>query len=311
MTPDELIAKIEAYAQREGGREYSFPTGICDLIALHNKRPTTFETMLYQPVFCLILQGAKETWLGERRIRFGAGESLIVSHHLPVVARVIEASTMKPYTALALPVDLAIVRSLYDELSEADLQEAQALSVDAGKTDPDLIQAIGRLFSLTERPVEAKVMAPLLQKEIHFRLLLARHGAMLRQLLRRESAASRITKAINRIKQDFRTSLAVADLAQTAGMSASTFHEHFKAVTATSPLQYQKDLRLIEARRLLAEGTHSVAGAAFAVGYESPSQFSREYSRRFGTSPRRDLSAARPIEQPAMVANPLADHSVH
>lgn len=292
MTHERLIAQIESYAKERGGKNYSFPTGISDLVALCNKTPTTFETMLYQPVFCLILQGAKETWLGQRCVRFSAGQSLIVSHHLPVVARVIEASAERPYVALALPVDLAIIRGLYDELSETDLQEVHAQSVDAGETDPELIEAIGRLFSLVERPVEAKVMAPLLQKEIHFRLLLARHGAMLRQLLRRESAASRISKAINRIKQDFRTSLAVTDLAQTAGMSASTFHEHFKSVTATSPLQYQKDLRLIEARRMLAEGTHTVAGAAFAVGYESPSQFSREYSRRFGTSPSRDLAVA-------------------
>ena len=133
-------------------------------------------------------------------------------------------------------------------------------------------------------------MAPLIRREIHFRLLRASHGAMLRQLLRHESAASRIAKAINRIRQEFKTQISVSDLAHIAGMSASTFHEHFKNLTATSPLQYQKNLRLIEARRLLMDGTQSISSVAFDVGYESPTQFSREYSRKFGASPRKDIA---------------------
>lgn len=136
-------------------------------------------------------------------------------------------------------------------------------------------------------------MAPLIRREIHFRLLLARHGAMLRQLVRQESAASRISKAIGKIRQDFKTQIAVSELARTAGMSVSSFHEHFRTLTATTPLQYQKDLRLIEARQLLIDGTRSVSNVAFEVGYESPTQFSREYSRKFGVSPRRDLAGLR------------------
>ncbi|MEP3280483.1 MAG: AraC family transcriptional regulator [Stappiaceae bacterium] len=292
MSHSDLIADIEVLASRYKETVDAIPTGVDSLVALCKRKTTTFETTLYQPVFCLVLQGQKETWLGERCVRFGAGESLIVSHHLPVVSRVVEASAKKPYIALAMPVDLSIIRSLYDELDETDLNEVRAHSIEAGQTDVELVQAIARLFGLTDRPVEAKVMAPLILREIHFRLLLARHGAMLRQLLRHESTASRIAKAINRIHQDFRMALSVPELAQTAGMSASTFHEHFKSVTATSPLQYQKDLRLIEARRLLSDGHQSVSSIAFEVGYESPSQFSREYARRFGASPRNDLTAA-------------------
>ena len=137
-------------------------------------------------------------------------------------------------------------------------------------------------------PAEAKVLGPLILKEMHFRLLTAPHGGMLRNLIQRNSHASRITRAIAYIRQDFANPLAVADLADDAGMSASSFHQHFKSITAMTPLQYQKDLRLMEARRLLMSGQFSVSTTAYEVGYESPTQFSREYSRKFGVSPRRD-----------------------
>ena len=140
-------------------------------------------------------------------------------------------------------------------------------------------------FDLIDRPLEAKVMAPLVLREIHFRLLMAQHGGMLRQLLQRGSHASRLTKVLERIKNDYTAPLAVTELASIAGMSPSSFHEHFKALTATTPLQYQKNLRLIEARRLLLDCGHNVSSAAFEVGYESPTQFTREYTRKFGASP--------------------------
>jgi AraC-like DNA-binding protein len=135
-------------------------------------------------------------------------------------------------------------------------------------------------------------MMPLIRKELHFRLLLAPHGAMLRQLVSHDSHASCIARAIERIRESFRAPLAVPELAQAAGMSPSSFHKHFKTITETTPLQYQKDLRLLEARRLLQEGHHSVSETAFEVGYESPTQFSREYARKFGASPRNDIARA-------------------
>ena len=295
MPNSELIAAVQTYVDDQVYSAAAYPSGVDGLFAICSRNPTTLEATIYEPVVCLILQGRKETWLGDRCVNFGAGESLIVSHHLPIVSRIVEASADKPYVALILRVDMNIVRSLYEELGEAELNAGQALSVDAGQTDKDLIQAIGRLFGLIGRPSETKVMAPLIQREIHFRLLRASHGAMLRQLLRHESAASRIAKAINKIRQEFKTQISVPDMALIAGMSASTFHEHFKNLTATSPLQYQKNLRLIEARRLLKDGTQSVSSVAFDVGYESPTQFSREYSRKFGASPRNDLAEVQMI----------------
>ena len=152
------------------------------------------------------------------------------------------------------------------------------------------MDAMGRFIDLLDRPLEAKVMQPLILREIHFRLLLDRHGSTLRQLLQRGSHVDRIAQAIARIQEDYTAPIAVAELASIAGLSLSSFHEHFKALTATTPLQYQKDLRLLKARHLLMNGAHSVANAAFEVGYESHTQFSREYSRKFGHSPRTDLA---------------------
>ena len=136
-----------------------------------------------------------------------------------------------------------------------------------------------------------QALAPLVLREIHFRLLRAQHGGMLRQLLLHESPASRISKAIALIRSGYKAPIAVADLAAAAGMSQSTFHEHFKSLTSTTPLQYQKELRLLEARRLLMSGGKSVASAAYDVGYESPTQFSREYARKFGIPPRDEKPA--------------------
>lgn len=292
METDRLVADVCEYMGRNASGADAVMTDIPGLAVFRSHAPTNIDGQIYQPVVCLILQGRKEAYLGDRHLAFGAGQSLIASHDLPVMARITEASRQKPYVAMVLELDLGIVRSLYEEVGETDLESANARALDAGETGDELVQAMARLFALAEREVEARVMAPLIRREIHFRLLLASHGGMLRQMLRRESHANRIAKAIARIRQDYSASLSVGELARVAGMSASSFHEHFKALTETSPLQYQKDLRLIEARRLLREGGHTVSRAAFDVGYESPTQFSREYSRKFGAPPRNDLSSA-------------------
>lgn len=295
MIDSNLIYSVRNFLANSDSPSLVRQTGIQGLAALCATKTTELEAVLYEPVVCLILQGRKETWLGERYVSLAPGDSLIVSHHLPVVSRIVEATKDVPYVALILSIDMSIIRSLYVEVSEAELESTHANSLGAGAKDDDLVQAMSRLFELVHRPVEAKVITPLLRREIHFRLLIAKHGAMLRQLLHRESAASRVALAITKIRQDYKSAISVPVLASTAGMSVSSFHEHFKSTTATTPLQYQKDLRLMEARRLLVDGIQSVSSAAFEVGYESPTQFSREYSRKFGASPRKDLAADRMI----------------
>jgi AraC-like DNA-binding protein len=254
------------------------------VLLLRHRCPTQFSATVYDPVLCLILQGQKETRLGERTFRLRPGDSLVVSHDLPVDARITRAREDEPYLALILSIDLAILRSLYDETGAThDDEHASALA--AHRADARLLDTLDRTLALVDDPVERSVMGPALQRELHFRMLMAPHGAMLRRLLRHDSHASHIARAIAHIRQDFRAPLTVPELARDVGMSQSSFHKQFRAITSTTPLQYQKELRLLEARRLLATGEHTVASAAFDVGYASASQFSREYSRKFGVSP--------------------------
>ncbi|TNE85087.1 MAG: AraC family transcriptional regulator [Deltaproteobacteria bacterium] len=262
------------------------------MLALRHQQPSPIEATVYDPVICLILQGAKQVTVGERSVRFGAGEFLLVTHDLPVVSQVCEASPEAPYVALILSIQLPVLRGLYEELAGVDLDVPEAPSLCVSEADEALLDVIGRTLVLGDDPLTARVLEPLVVKELHFRLLVGPSGGMLRNLLRHDSHASHIAEAIRILRADYRSRLAVAELARRVGMSRSSFHEHFKAITARSPLQYQKELRLLEARRLLTAEQQSVSEAAYAVGYESPSQFSREYARAFGVAPSRDQPGA-------------------
>jgi AraC-like DNA-binding protein len=255
------------------------------LVVLRQDSPSALEVSLYEPVLCLILQGRKQVSVGEHTSSFGPGECLLVSHDLPVSSRITKA----PYLALVLAVDVATVRKLYDEVAESALEGERARAAETQRADPELLDALRRYLALARSPADAKVLGPLVSKEIHYRLLTAPFGGMLRSLIRHDSDASAIARAIGHIRGDIRAPVAIPELAGRVGMSVSSFHKHFKAITSTTPLQYQKELRLLEARRLLRTGGASVTSAAFEVGYESPSQFSREYARKFGVPPRDDV----------------------
>jgi AraC-like DNA-binding protein/uncharacterized cupin superfamily protein len=254
--------------------------------------PTEFEASIYQPVVCLILQGEKVTTMGDQTLVVSAGTCVVVSHDLPVLARVTKASHKHPYLAVTIELDLTVLRSLYDEVDHLKVDTAAARSMEVAPIDPVLEDVVSRYLGLLDDPVSARVLLPLVRKELHFRLILSKPGAMLRSLLHRDSNESNIARAIKTLREDYRRAWDIAELAKSVGMSASAFHKHFKAITTTTPLQYQKELRLTEARSLLRAGPHSVSSAAFAVGYESPSQFSREYARKFGRPPSADFRVA-------------------
>ncbi len=262
------------------------------LFLLREAAPTEFEAMIYDPIVCLILQGEKETTVGDHVFTISQGHCVVVSHDLPVCARITHASEKKPYLALVIRLDLAVLRSLYDEVGDGEHDDDDACSMEVAPVDEATADVIVRYLDLLDDPVSARVLLPLVQKELHFRLYMSASGGMLRSLLRRDSQASNIGRAIQKLRQSFRETIAMADIARSVGMSTSSFHKHFKAVTMTTPLQYQKDLRLTEARRLLRTDASSVIEAAYAVGYESPSQFSREYTRKFGVPPKSELVAA-------------------
>ena len=258
------------------------------LYLLRQYVPSQFEATIFDPMLCLILQGRKEMMFGERTYRLGAGECALVSHDLPILSRVREA----PYLVVLLNIEADVLRSLYEDVGQLALQgEAQALEVH--RADAQLLDAVGRYLALAESEMDARVLAPMLRKEIHYRLLTSPLGQMLRSLLRHDSHASAIARAIALLRRDFRKPMVILELARAVGMSVSSFHEHFKRITSSSPLQYQKGLRLLEARRLLAAGSATATTAAFDVGYESPAQFSREYARKFGRPPSKDVASTR------------------
>ncbi len=250
------------------------------------------EAVIYEPVVCLILQGRKVTSIGDQRVDLRPGDALLVSHDLPVVSRITQASKQKPYIAVILSLDLGLVRSLYDQVAGANLPDAKARSLSAWQADPAWLVPLIRYFELSDNPMDAQVLGSSHLREIYYRVLLSPIGGMLRRLLIADSHASRIAKAIQVLRSEFRSTLSVPDLANRAGMSSSSFHEHFKSITGTTPLRYQKDLRLIEARAMLIEKGLSVSETAYAVGYESPTHFSRDYSKKFGMPPSRDGNRA-------------------
>lgn len=288
MTPmEELLQRAQRRLGAPGiGVQVAQP--MPGLLLLAQASPTSFEATVYDPVLCLILQGRKQVAIGGQSLSFGPGECLLVSHDLPVRSRI----TRAPYTALVLDVDIAIVRKLYDQLEDAVLDDDPASAAETHRAEPGLIDALRRYLELADAPFDAKVLGPLITKEIHYRLLVAPYGGMLRRLIRHDSIASAVARAIAHIRDDLRSPIAIPDLARRVGMSTSSFHKHFKTITSTTPLQYQKELRLLEARRLLRTNGASVTTAAFDVGYESPSQFSREYARKFGMPPSRESMGA-------------------
>jgi AraC-like DNA-binding protein len=262
-----------------------------NLFILREERVTAFDAVVYNPVVCLILQGAKVTTIGDQVTTLSAGDALIVSHDLPVQSKITMASAAEPYLALILSLDLSVVRSLYEQVGSHVHEVPDARSLSSGPADPGLIDGIARYIALQDAPLDAKVLGPSILREIHFRLLMSPTGGMLRSLLSVDSHASRVSKAILKLREEYRETLAVAVLAQVAGMSQSSFHGHFKLVTGTTPLQYQKDLRMIAARDLLRSGRQSVSEASFEVGYESPTHFSRDYQRKFGVTPSKEATA--------------------
>ena len=246
----------------------------------------------YEPALCLILQGSKKVAVGAREIEFGVGESLIVSHDVPVVSRITRASKDKPYVALVLGIDLNIIRSLYEDFGESAMLMDRSRSIEVDQAGKELLDSLCRLVNSSQNKIDSLVLFPQILREVHFRLLQAPYGGMLRELLRVDSHASNISKAISIIRSQFMNPLLVPELAKSVGMSTSSFHFHFKSITESTPLQYQKDLRLLEARRLITAEGDSVTSAALKVGYESPNQFSREYTRKFGINPSSDGRSA-------------------
>ncbi len=246
------------------------------------------------PSFALVVQGLKETALNGRAYRYGPGEYLIVSVELPVVGRIAGADGDEPFLAVVIELAPERIASLLLETGQAGSRgKAAGAGMAVNRAPGELLDAVTRLLSLLDSPRDAAALAPGVEREILWRLLTGPQGAMLRQIGTPDSRLAQVAGAIGWIRAHYDETLRIDDLAARSAMSVSSFHRHFRSVTSMTPVQFQKQLRLHEARTRLLADPGDVAGVGYAVGYDSPSQFSREYRRLFGRPPGRDAETLR------------------
>lgn len=269
------------------------PAAIPRVTLIRASEVTTPMPVLYRPAICVIAQGRKRVILGESIYPYGVGECLAVSVDLPVMGQVTEASPDKPYLCLQLDINLAM---LGDLMLEADLKAPETragMGLCVSEAPAALLDAMTRLVNLLDTPGDIPFLAPLIEREILYRFLQTEQSVRLRQIATADARLASVNRAINWLKEHFAEPFTIDSVARAAYLSPSALHHAFKAVTAMSPLQYQKQLRLQEARRLMLSLGMDAASAGFQVGYESPSQFSREYARQFGAPPLRDITRLR------------------
>ena len=284
---EELKQEIAQLAPRDGVHA----TAIEGLTLARLTRPSEPMHGLQQPALCIIAQGKKRVISGDRVVTYDEAKFLVATVDTPVVGQVIEASEERPYLSLKLDLDPAEITALLIEAGgvRAEAVEAEASIATSAVTD-QLLDAAIRLVRLLETPDDISVLAPMVKRELLYRVLRSDQGTKLQQIAIAESRLQQVNRAIGWIKTNYRETFAIESVAAEARMSASALHVHFKAVTAMSPLQYQKQLRLQEARRLMLAEAVDAATAGHRVGYDSPSQFSREYARTFGAPPLRDVA---------------------
>jgi AraC-like DNA-binding protein len=282
---DELVDRI-ARAIREDGTVEPLP----GLRFRRVSSPTELGHGVSSTAFCVTAQGSKEVLLGKKRYRYDPSHYLIATATLPVASRIVEASPERPFLNLLLRLDPALVGSVMVEAGHLAPQSQSAVTaIDVSPLDAGLLDAVVRLVRLLNTPAEARFLAPLVTREIVYRLLRGAQGGRLGQLAALGGSTHRIAEAVERLRHDFDRPLRIEEIARDLGMSVSGFHHHFKAVTAMSPLQFQKQLRLQEARRLMLGEDLDAASAGYRVGYDDASHFSREYKRLFGAPPMRDV----------------------
>ncbi|MGJ5178248.1 AraC family transcriptional regulator [Bradyrhizobium oligotrophicum] len=286
-----LLHAVGRHAEAHADAAGIGQTPIPGLMTVRATAPSGLLYAISRPLVCLVVQGSKHVTMGRQGFGFSAGDSLLITADVPTVSQITRASVAAPYLSLVLELDPAILTDLSAQMGDAGGDDHAPVRVDP--TDREVADAALRLMRMLDRPESIPVLQRQLLREMHYWLLTGRHGTAIRRLGWPDGHAQRIARAVAVLRTGFARPLRVEQLAAIAGMSPSSFHQHFRSLTSLSPLQFQKQLRLIEARRLmLAEGM-TAGSAAFAVGYESVPQFTREYGRMFGSSPVREIKAVR------------------
>ena len=299
---DALKRAIFRYARDHADYDGLALTPIEGLRMMCASRPIGPLHSIYKPLVCLVLQGTKQMTIAGVPRTFHGGQSVVVTLDVPVAARIVEASADAPYLAVAIELDMAIAHELTDVLEHPSVARAgDEPTLFVLDTDEAALDCAMRLMRLIDTPEAIATLRPAILKELHYWLLAGRHGGAIRRLARPDSQAERLGRAIRLLRAEYRRPLALDRLAAVAGMSASTFGRRFKAMTSLTPLQFQKQLKLAEARRLMLADGLTATNAAYSVGYESVPHFTREYARLFGAPPRRDVrrpATTRPVMPP-------------
>lgn len=288
---EELAALVARYTNGKGNGAHA--TAINPLIFMRACDPAKAVQGVSEPLLAIVVQGKKEVLLNEEAYQYGVGQYLVVSVDLPLGGCVIEATPDKPYLGFKLKLDSAQLCEIIAQTNPIIDQKDSVSGWFISDADSTLIDCAVRLTKLLETPQDIPFLAPMIIREIYYRLLTGEQGEAVRQIATSGSNMQRIAEVIKRLKADFAKPLRIEELAGQANMSASSFHRHFKQVTSMSPLQYQKQLRLSAARQIMLSENVDATQAAYQVGYESISQFSREYSRLFGAPPIRDIERLR------------------
>jgi AraC-like DNA-binding protein len=285
---------LSALTSRHSAGDGMHPTAVAGLTCIRLSEPHLQLPHVYQPCVCVIVQGTKQVLLEEEIHRYTPSQFLAVSVDMPLLGQVTEASASKPYLCLAIDIDARQIADLIAQSGDASWSRREtARGVFVGELDAAMRETVLRLARLLDTPRDIPVLAPLAMREFHYRLLQGPYGSAIAQMAIAGSNTHKIAQILRRIKTQLATPIQVEELASMANMSPSSFHQHFKAVTAMSPVQYQKKLRLTEARQLLLAESADASSAAYRVGYQSVSQFSREYARMFGAPPMRDVEGIR------------------
>jgi AraC-like DNA-binding protein len=295
----DTLAELRALIARHADRG-NISTPLPGVRLVTSAAPTEPVNGVYEPAFAAVVQGVKRTVLNDKVFEYGAGQYLVVSVDLPIVGHVVRASSEEPYLAFAMTLKPAAIATLLLETAASDQGAVEARGFAISDTTIDLLDLMVRLLRLLDRPQDIAVLRPMIEREILWRLLTGEQGGTVRQIGLADSRLSQIGRAIRWIRVHYAEVIRIEDLAQVAGMSASSLHRHFRGVTAMSPLQYQKQIRLQEARARLIAESQDVATVGFDVGYDSSSQFSREYRRLFGAPPGKDIARLRKSSTPAV-----------